>query len=119
MVWNVEILKYLIVWDLAAGIIFSVVKSPEMDFIAGLVIGTLTLILNYRLLRWVIDNLTRMRSIIRTISAMSLYIFRMLIFLVTIYVSVKISFCCALGYSISVIGFSLIIVITNLRGDVK
>lgn len=119
MRWSMKMLKYLIAWDLAAGIIVSLFLGVQMSFFVGLIIGALTICLNFRLLKCVIDNITQTGSIIRTILAMFLYVFRLLIFLGTIYACVKISFYCAAGYSVSVIGFSLVIVITNLRGDIK
>ena len=114
-----NMLKYLMLWDLAAGLIVSLITGIRISFFVGLIVGALTACLNFRLLKCVIENITQRQSVIRTILAMFLHVFRLLIFLGTVYACVKISFYCATGYSISIIGFVLAIVITNLRGDIK
>ena len=109
---------FLLAWDLSAFCIFLALGKDGTDTAAGLIIGSLSIGLNYRLLSVVISNLVSAgKGTYKIISAMLLHMARLLIFALTIYICVKISVLCAVGYTVSVIGFALMLVITNIRGD--
>lgn len=111
-------LKTLFIWDALAVSLVFLLKGIEMDFLSGILIGTITICFNFRILKVVINSISVTgQKTYMIIIAMLLHAARFLIFLLTIYISVKISFLCAVGYGVSVIGFTLAIVITNLRGD--
>lgn len=109
---------YLLLWDILAAAVVFLLGKGESSFITGLITGALTICLNYILLSAVINNLVAAgKGTYRIILAMLLHTIRLLIFASTIYLCVKISILCAVGYTVSVIGFALTLVITNIRGD--
>lgn len=108
----------LFIWDFVGAAAFFFAGRADLNLIAGLVTGVLTMFINYGLLKVVINNIASVRNnAFGVILAMLLYAVRLLIFVATIYLCVRISTLCAVGYAVSVIGFALTLVITNLRGD--
>ncbi len=110
----------ILIFNLICEIVSIFVIGFSKSFLTGILIGTVTMIINYILLGVVIDCiLCRHKTLIKVYAGMLIYGIRLIIFTVTAYLCVKSGIEGIIAYAISVISLVLFASILYVKEEKK